>query len=55
MNPTHYESKSVTWANNLKVKWPILKRIEKVVNTDFIFSPNTKVQFVSPEECSCFR
>ena len=39
-----------TWKNDLKVKWPTLKRREKVVNTDFIFHPNTKIQFVSPED-----
>ena len=36
--------------NDLKVKWPTSKRREKAVNTDFTFQPNTKVQFVSPED-----
>ena len=29
------------------MKWPISRSREKVVNTDFTFQPNTKVQFVS--------
>ena len=39
-----------TYKNDFKVKWPTLKRGEKAVNTDFIFQPNTKIQFVSPED-----
>ena len=39
-----------TCKNDLKVKWPTSKRGEKVVNTDFIFQPNTKAQFVSPKD-----
>ena len=39
-----------TCKNDLKVKWPTSKRREKTVNTDFIFQPNTKVLFVSPED-----
>ena len=39
-----------TCKNDLKVKWPTSKRREKVVNTDFTFQPNTKVQFVSPKD-----
>ena len=38
-----------TCKNDLKVKWPTSKRREKMVNADFKFQPNTKVQFVSPE------
>ena len=39
-----------TCKNDLKVKWPTLKRREKAVNTDLTFHPNAKVQFVSPED-----
>ena len=39
-----------TCKNDLKVKWPTLKRREEAVNTDFTFQPNTKIQFVSPED-----
>ena len=39
-----------TCKNDLKVKWPTLKRTEKAVNTDLTFHPNTKIQFVSPED-----
>ena len=36
----------------LKLKWPTSKRREKVVNTDFTFQPNTKIQFVSLEDAA---
>ena len=39
-----------TWKNDLKVKWLTSKRREKVVKTGFTFQPNTKIQFVSPED-----
>ena len=39
-----------TCKNDLKVKCSTSKRREKAVNTDFTFQPNTKVQFVSPED-----
>ena len=38
-----------TCKNDLKVKWPTSKRRERAVNTDFTIQPNTKAQFVSPE------
>ena len=39
-----------TCKNDLKVKWLTSKRREKVVKTGFTFQPNTKIQFVSPED-----
>ena len=39
-----------TCKNDLNLKWPTSKRREKAVNTDFTFHPNTKIQFVSPED-----
>lgn len=41
-----------TCKNDLKVKRPTSKRREKVVNTDFTFQPNTKIQFVSLEDAA---
>ena len=56
-NPLYVLSKletTETCENDLKVKWPTSKRGEKVVNTDLIFQPNTKAQFVSPKDSAVF-